>query len=80
MAGEDGDTEALRQEAQSILREMGHNQGMTVVRTFAFMLSRIFKALFRHVRVNEEGVQRVCRNFSVVVGFVFGDCLQASSL
>uniref|UniRef100_UPI00358F3690 dihydroxyacetone phosphate acyltransferase n=1 Tax=Myxine glutinosa TaxID=7769 RepID=UPI00358F3690 len=59
MAGEDGDTEALRQEAQSILREMGHNQGMTVVRTFAFMLSRIFKALFRHVRVNEEGVQRV---------------------
>lgn len=38
---------------------MAHRLQLSTVRFFAFMLSKAFKALYRSVRVNEEGIQRV---------------------
>jgi len=46
-------------EVTAILDEMGHAFTMKAVRGFAFFLIKVFKALFRRVYVNEEGVQMV---------------------
>ncbi|XP_061406057.1 dihydroxyacetone phosphate acyltransferase [Lethenteron reissneri] len=51
--------EVITERASDILEEMGHNQRMCIIRTFALTLSKTFKALFRSVRLNEEGLQRI---------------------
>ena len=51
--------EEVRKEAKAILDEMAHNLNMTAIRHFAYVLVRVFKALFQRVYVNEEGVQMV---------------------
>uniref|UniRef100_A0A5S6K4Q5 Actin, cytoplasmic 1 n=1 Tax=Xenopus tropicalis TaxID=8364 RepID=A0A5S6K4Q5_XENTR len=51
--------DSLQKQAADILDEMGQNLRMEAVRFFALTLSKIFKRLFRKVRVNEEGVQRL---------------------
>lgn len=40
---------------------MAHRLQLSTIRFFAFMLSKIFKTLFRSICVNEEGIQRVSR-------------------
>lgn len=52
-------TDEVQEEASSILDEMAHNQQLSTVRFFAFMLSKVFKTLFRSICVNEDGIQRV---------------------
>uniref|UniRef100_A0A4W3H8S5 Glyceronephosphate O-acyltransferase n=1 Tax=Callorhinchus milii TaxID=7868 RepID=A0A4W3H8S5_CALMI len=49
----------IGEEAAEILEKMGHGLRLSVVRFFAFTLSKIFKALFQKVRVNEEGIQKL---------------------
>ncbi|XP_048386812.1 dihydroxyacetone phosphate acyltransferase isoform X1 [Stegostoma tigrinum] len=49
----------INDEAADILEKMGHGLRLSVVRFFAFTLSKIFKALFQKVRVNEEGIQKL---------------------
>ncbi|KAM9496422.1 dihydroxyacetone phosphate acyltransferase [Clarias gariepinus] len=51
--------EVLQEEASQVLEEMAHRLQLSTVRFFAFMLSKAFKALYRSVRVNEEGLQRL---------------------
>ncbi|XP_039603614.1 dihydroxyacetone phosphate acyltransferase isoform X1 [Polypterus senegalus] len=51
--------EIIHEEAVEILDEMAQNLKLSVVRFFAFMLSKAFKTLFQRVRVNEEGIQRL---------------------
>ncbi|XP_051909240.1 dihydroxyacetone phosphate acyltransferase [Hippocampus zosterae] len=51
--------EDVRAEAEAILDEMAHRLQLSTVRFFAFMLSKVFKTLFRSVSVNEEGIQRL---------------------
>lgn len=52
-------TDAVSKEAIEILNEMSHSLSLNVVRGFAYFLVKVFKALFRRVYVNEEGVQRL---------------------
>ncbi|XP_061668133.1 dihydroxyacetone phosphate acyltransferase isoform X2 [Syngnathoides biaculeatus] len=49
----------VQAEASAILDEMAHRLQLGTVRFFAFALSKVFKALFRSVCVNEEGIQRL---------------------
>uniref|UniRef100_A0A8C4GIM1 Glyceronephosphate O-acyltransferase n=1 Tax=Dicentrarchus labrax TaxID=13489 RepID=A0A8C4GIM1_DICLA len=49
----------VREEASAILEEMAHSLQLSTVRFFAFMLSKVFKTLFRSICVNEEGIQRL---------------------
>ncbi|KAM3861224.1 dihydroxyacetone phosphate acyltransferase [Diretmus argenteus] len=51
--------DVVQEEAAAILDEMAHSQQLSTVRFFAFTLSKAFKALFRNVCVNEEGIQRL---------------------
>nr|XP_015200516.1 PREDICTED: dihydroxyacetone phosphate acyltransferase isoform X1 [Lepisosteus oculatus] len=51
--------EIIQEEAAVILEEMAHRLQLSTVRFFAFVLSKAFKTLFRRVRVNEEGIQRL---------------------
>jgi len=46
-------------EVTEILDEMGHTLTMKAIRGFAYFLIKVFKALFKRVYVNEEGVQMV---------------------
>jgi len=46
-------------EVTAILDEMGHALTLKAIRSFAYFLIKVFKALFRRVYVNEEGVQMV---------------------
>jgi len=46
-------------EVKEILDEMGHALSMKAIRGFAYFLIKVFKALFKRVYVNEEGVQMV---------------------
>lgn len=60
MAAESGESrEAVQEEACQVLEEMAHRLQLSTIRFFAFTLSKAFKALYRSVRVNEEGVLRV---------------------
>lgn len=52
-------SEIIQEEAAEILDEMGHSLQLSVIRFFAFTLSKVFKKLFRKVCVNEEGIQRL---------------------
>lgn len=54
-------TEDIQEEASAILEEMAHRLQLSTVRFFAFTLSKVFKTLFRSIRVNEEGIQRVSK-------------------
>ncbi|XP_064196438.1 dihydroxyacetone phosphate acyltransferase isoform X1 [Anguilla rostrata] len=49
----------VQDEAVAILDEMAHRLQLSTVRFFAFALCKAFKTLFRSVRVNEEGIQRL---------------------
>ncbi|XP_067840194.1 dihydroxyacetone phosphate acyltransferase isoform X2 [Heptranchias perlo] len=49
----------ISDEAADILEKMGHGLWLSIVRFFAFTLSKIFKALFQKVRVNEEGIHKL---------------------
>uniref|UniRef100_A0A3P9I914 Glyceronephosphate O-acyltransferase n=1 Tax=Oryzias latipes TaxID=8090 RepID=A0A3P9I914_ORYLA len=49
----------VQAEASVILEEMAHRLQLSTVRFFAFTLSKVFKAIFRSICVNEEGVQRL---------------------
>ncbi|CAG5928406.1 unnamed protein product [Menidia menidia] len=51
--------EDVQAEASAILDEMAHRLQLSTVRFFAFMLCKVFKALFRSICVNEEGIQRL---------------------
>uniref|UniRef100_A0A4W4E9D7 Phospholipid/glycerol acyltransferase domain-containing protein n=1 Tax=Electrophorus electricus TaxID=8005 RepID=A0A4W4E9D7_ELEEL len=51
--------ELVQEEAAHLLDEMAHRLRLGTVRFFAYVLSKVFKTLFRSVRVNEEGVQRL---------------------
>ncbi|XP_076872576.1 dihydroxyacetone phosphate acyltransferase [Brachyhypopomus gauderio] len=51
--------EAVQEEASHVLEEMAHRLQLGTVRFFAYMLSKAFKTIFRSVRVNEEGIQRL---------------------
>jgi len=46
-------------EVAAIVDEMAHTLNMKVVRSFAFFLIKVFKALFKRVYVSEEGLQMV---------------------
>ncbi|KAK6997966.1 dihydroxyacetone phosphate acyltransferase [Biomphalaria glabrata] len=46
-------------EASAILDEMAHNQNMGAIRSFAFVLVKIFKALYQRIYVNVDGIQKV---------------------
>jgi len=54
-------------EVSAILDEMGHALTMKAVRGFAYVLIKVFKALFRRVYVNEEGVQMVRLHFDFLM-------------
>ncbi|CAI9730249.1 dihydroxyacetone phosphate acyltransferase-like [Octopus vulgaris] len=49
----------LTNQAAVILDEMAHNINMVSIRSFAFFLVKVFKQLFSHIYVNEDGVQQV---------------------
>ncbi|ESO11661.1 hypothetical protein HELRODRAFT_71793, partial [Helobdella robusta] len=60
LSGEDKVKEALlRKEAELMYTDMAHLLNLKGVRTMAFMAIKVFKALFRRVYVNEEGVNRL---------------------
>jgi len=46
-------------EVGEILDEMAHALSMKAVRGLAFFLIKVFKALFKRVYINEDGVQMV---------------------
>ena len=50
----------LQSEARSIADEMAHRFSMGSVRAFAFVMVKIFKALFNRLYVNKDGIQQVC--------------------
>ena len=60
----------LTTEAAVILDEMGHNINMGAIRGFAFFLVKIFKQLYNHIYVNEDGIQKV-KNRTVTLLFFF---------
>lgn len=53
------DRESVEKEAEEILSEMAHNFNMGSIRFFAFFMVKAFKALFRRVYVNADGIQQV---------------------
>ncbi|XP_060769900.1 dihydroxyacetone phosphate acyltransferase [Neoarius graeffei] len=55
----DESREVVQEEACQVLEEMAHRLQLSTVRFFAFMLCKAFKALYRSVQVNEEGIQRL---------------------
>jgi len=60
MAGESKmSQEQLLKEAEAIANEMGHELNLKAVRSLAFFLIKIFKAVFRRIYVNEDEVHKV---------------------
>ncbi|XP_062857176.1 dihydroxyacetone phosphate acyltransferase [Trichomycterus rosablanca] len=60
VSAERGETsEMVQEEAAHVLEEMAHRLQLSTIRFFAFTLSKAFKALYRSVCVNEEGIQRL---------------------
>ncbi|XP_018415474.1 PREDICTED: dihydroxyacetone phosphate acyltransferase-like [Nanorana parkeri] len=53
--------DVIQDQAAEILDEMGQNLNIAAIRMFALTLSKIFKALFQKVCVNEEGMQRLAQ-------------------
>lgn len=56
--------EAIREEAAGILEEMSQDLQLGYIRFLGFILSKVFKRLFRKINVNEEGLQRVIHGFT----------------
>ncbi|MBN3318607.1 GNPAT acyltransferase, partial [Atractosteus spatula] len=60
MSAETGESPAIiQEEAAVILEEMAQNLQLSFIRFLAYSLSKVFKRVFRRVRVNEEGIQRL---------------------
>nr|XP_015194544.1 PREDICTED: dihydroxyacetone phosphate acyltransferase-like [Lepisosteus oculatus] len=60
MSAETGESPAIiQEEAAVILEEMAQNLQLGFIRFLAYSLSKVFKRVFRRVRVNEEGIQRL---------------------
>ncbi|KPP59406.1 dihydroxyacetone phosphate acyltransferase-like, partial [Scleropages formosus] len=51
--------DVIREEAAEILEEMSHNLQLGYIRFLSFILSKVFKRLFRRIVVNENGLQRL---------------------
>ncbi|XP_067098082.1 dihydroxyacetone phosphate acyltransferase [Osmerus mordax] len=51
--------ELIQEEASAILDEMAHRQQISTVRFLAYTLTKAFKIIFRNIRVNEDGIQRL---------------------
>ncbi|XP_063958657.1 dihydroxyacetone phosphate acyltransferase-like [Lytechinus pictus] len=51
--------DVIYKEADAILEEMGHNLNMTTLRSLATIFAKIFCKLFRHVYVNQSGIQKM---------------------
>ncbi|XP_051510413.1 dihydroxyacetone phosphate acyltransferase-like isoform X1 [Myxocyprinus asiaticus] len=51
--------EVILEEASSILEEMGQNLQLGFIRLLGFIMSKVFKSLFRSIRVNQDGLTRL---------------------
>ncbi|KAI4890316.1 hypothetical protein NFI96_019576, partial [Prochilodus magdalenae] len=51
--------ECVKEEAAGLLEEMAQNLQLSFIRLLGFSLSKIFKRLFRSIRVNEDGLARL---------------------
>ncbi|XP_072533870.1 dihydroxyacetone phosphate acyltransferase [Salminus brasiliensis] len=51
--------ECVKEEAMGIMEEMGQNLQLSFIRLLGFALSKIFKRVFRSIRVNEDGLLRL---------------------
>ncbi|XP_030855184.1 dihydroxyacetone phosphate acyltransferase [Strongylocentrotus purpuratus] len=51
--------DVIYKEADAILEEMGHNLNMTTLRSLATIFANIFRQLFRHIYVNQSGIQKM---------------------
>ncbi|XP_029632253.1 dihydroxyacetone phosphate acyltransferase isoform X3 [Salmo trutta] len=49
----------VREEASGILEEMSQNLQLGFIRLLGFTLSKVFKRLFSHINVNQEGLNRL---------------------
>ncbi|CDQ95569.1 unnamed protein product [Oncorhynchus mykiss] len=49
----------VREEASGILDEMSQNLQLGFIRLLGFTLSKVFKRLFSHININQEGLNRV---------------------
>uniref|UniRef100_UPI001EAEDB7B dihydroxyacetone phosphate acyltransferase-like n=1 Tax=Oncorhynchus gorbuscha TaxID=8017 RepID=UPI001EAEDB7B len=48
----------VREEASGILDEMSQNLQLGFIRLLGFTLSKVFKRLFSHININQEGLNR----------------------
>ncbi|KAF4092042.1 hypothetical protein AMELA_G00016360 [Ameiurus melas] len=53
--------ECVKEEAVSILEEMGQNLQLSFIRLMGFALTKIFKRIFSSIRVNEAGLAQLQR-------------------
>ncbi|XP_064197083.1 dihydroxyacetone phosphate acyltransferase isoform X1 [Anguilla rostrata] len=51
--------EVIREEAAGILEEMSQNLQLGFIRLLGFILSKVFKRLFRKIYINDDGLQRL---------------------
>ncbi|KAM9550975.1 dihydroxyacetone phosphate acyltransferase isoform 6-T6 [Salvelinus alpinus] len=49
----------VREEASGILEEMSQNLQLGFIRLLGFTLSKVFKRLFSHININQEGLNRL---------------------
>uniref|UniRef100_A0A8C4RHY6 Glyceronephosphate O-acyltransferase n=1 Tax=Erpetoichthys calabaricus TaxID=27687 RepID=A0A8C4RHY6_ERPCA len=56
--------ETFRKKATMILEEMADNLHLSAIRLLAFILSKVFKRVFRRIRVNTEGIERLKKALS----------------
>ncbi|KAK6297876.1 hypothetical protein J4Q44_G00324590 [Coregonus suidteri] len=49
----------VREEASGILEEMSQNLQLGFIRLLGFTLSKVFKRLFSHINVNQDGLNRL---------------------
>lgn len=60
VAMESGETlEVVREQASGILEEMSQNLQLGFIRLLGFILTKVFKRLFRSIHVNQEGLDRL---------------------
>uniref|UniRef100_A0A8C4X3H9 Glyceronephosphate O-acyltransferase n=1 Tax=Erpetoichthys calabaricus TaxID=27687 RepID=A0A8C4X3H9_ERPCA len=57
-------SETFRKKATMILEEMADNLHLSAIRLLAFILSKVFKRVFRRIRVNTEGIERLKKALS----------------
>uniref|UniRef100_A0A4W5LEB6 Phospholipid/glycerol acyltransferase domain-containing protein n=1 Tax=Hucho hucho TaxID=62062 RepID=A0A4W5LEB6_9TELE len=49
----------VREEASGILEEMSQNLQLGFIRLLGFTLSKVFKRLFSHININQDGLNRL---------------------